>query len=225
MKIFILSLLLSTAALAKDVDCEQLYKDTDSACNSSEVECRNLGACVSKRKTCPMDIGSPSACESFDECMKDTDSLESKKPKDLARMYFKNRCIYTWNAGKCYLYNTGMEIFTFPSCPGRRMWGKGKSDKNFDCEGHRRLTASVSKSCKEETNTYVKLCKNKKDYKYRRVVKTSDCKYLNEKVFPADTEHKGSKKVDHGSRDRFKVIPHGDDGASGEGGGGKGAGK
>ncbi len=206
-----------------DSSCDELYKEAESACFSSSHECKNLGACVSKRKTCPMDIGSPSACESFDHCMKDTDALVSARPKDLSKGKFKNRCIYTWNAGKCYLYNTGWEINTFPSCPGRRIWGKGKGDRNFDCEGHRRHTDGLQKECKQINDVYERTCKSKKDFK--AVPHNINCNYLTAKVFPADTEHKGSKAVDHGTRDRQKSVPPTDEGTGGDSDGSKATGK
>jgi len=222
-KVLFLSLSFILTMASANADCGKLYEEAEKACFQSSHECKNLGACVSKRKTCPMDIGSPSACESFDHCMKDTDALISAKPKDLSKGKFKNRCIYIWNAGRCYLYNTGWEIRTFPSCPGRRVWGEGKGDRNFDCEGHRQLTNDYQKDCKRLNDVYERTCKGNKDFK--PVPHELKCKYLSVKVFPADTEHKGSKAVDHGTRDRQKSVPHWDEGTGGDTDGSKATGK
>lgn len=202
--------------------CGKLFENASSACNSNEVECSTLGACVSKRNSCPGSVTSRQSCEAFHECMSDVSRLKKTKPKNVSRIYFKKACEYHWtDYGKCRLYNTGLEILTFPTCPGRRIYGKNNDDVNFDCEGHRRLVSKINSNCKKAKADYEMACRGKEGFAYRPILDSDKCEFLTAKVFPADTEHKGSKAVDDGERDRQKSVPPSDEGAGGNGGNGQ----
>lgn len=221
MKFLILSLMFSTSVYAaNETKCEKLHYEASSACTSNEVECRTLGACFAKRKTCPGSIKNKQSCESFNQCMSDVENLKKARPDDISRIYFKKACIYHWtDYGKCRLYNTGLEFITFPTCPGRRISGKNNDDVNFDCEGHRKKAKLEHKACNQLNDAYKKECSKEQDYK--EIYQKTDCNYLDEIIFPADTEHKGSTRVNGTERDKYKALPPTDEGSGGNGSGGK----
>lgn len=231
MKIFIISLLFSTLAFAahdRDTKCYELRRAADNDCLSLDVECRNLGACAAKRNTCPGSVKSKEGCEgTFNECMSDIDGLMKNRPEDIRKGKFKNPCIYHWTtygSGSCRLYNTAAEFITFPTCPGRRISGKNNDDVNFDCEGHRVVVKNAVKNCAKNRKVYDQTCSKVKGYEALRTgVKA--CKYVDVKIFPADSAHKANTGVNDSERSKPKVMPHVDGGNGGKDDGGKGSGK
>lgn len=230
MKILLIGLLFSTLSYAehkKGTNCYNLRRTADNSCNSFDVQCSNLGACIHKRNTCPGDVKHKAGCEAFSDCLSDTKGLKSTKPKNIANIKFESACVYRWTSyDTCRLHNTKIEFINYPTCPGRKSKINGDKrsyDREFNCEGHRKILKHENSECSKNSMVYDNACSSVAGYK--KVPRFADkCEFENKKVFPPDTKHKGAKSMDDGERDRFKSMPHDDEGAGGNGSKG-GAGK